>query len=719
MVFDGVPETILDGVKDLDPTEVGTTLHALARGEAVEADAALLRLAWLTLVREPIVYESGLVMSAMSIDTLIAGVTSLDEYLDDRRAFAGHLGVVCRPDTADVLNWAANYPNVLQTSVPDLHALIAVPLAALRHTEPPALDGVSPTVRAWLETRYATPQTAVEVLALAEIYRQSDDPDTAETLLEAGAATHQDPALYEAWGRLALAERDFATARDRLQAAMERDPSENLSLWHDLAWAAMNAGDTEQALALFDRVLAVDSEHLSTYSNRAYLYASVLNRPEDALADLDRLVALDPEEADAYYNRAHALQRLGRLDEAEADYEFALALYPDYAGAHYNLAMIHRDRGDLEAALDGASNALAIEDSAHFRRGRAEVLTQLDRLEDAVYDLTEAVAIQPHTSLFSMRAALFQQLGKNWRAISDSLLVLRYSPSASEQTNEAQTRLQALGYAGPTQYPWPERPEAMVLEGSTLEAQGDDEGAAQAYHSALTLDPGQPDALYNLGSLHLRRQNLDDAISVLGQAVEVSPHDHQALLNRGTALLQKAFTTEDPVGELLSAAATDFRQAIRTKSDYPSGYVKLGMMEGLEGRTWSGITLLLVARSLSQNHPQQVAAIDAQLEQLWSGADPAESGEPVGHILRWVLRLDLLQPVVDVSNALLDRALPNDATVLVHMAAAYMLAGVDYEEQAERLVEEAYAVSPKASAVAVDHCAREVIGDDFRLLLPA
>ena len=57
-----------------------------------------------------------------------------------------------------------------------------------------------------------------------------------------------------------------------------------------------------------------------------------LNRPADALASYDRAIALKPDHAKAHSNRAMALTNLGRHVEALAAYDKAFALEPDMIG---------------------------------------------------------------------------------------------------------------------------------------------------------------------------------------------------------------------------------------------------------------------------------------------------------------------------------------------------------------------------------------------------
>ena len=61
-----------------------------------------------------------------------------------------------------------------------------------------------------------------------------------------------------------------------------------------------------------------------------------LHRLGEALASFERAIALKADYADAHSNRANVLKALRRYDEALVGYDRALALRPDYAEAHSN-----------------------------------------------------------------------------------------------------------------------------------------------------------------------------------------------------------------------------------------------------------------------------------------------------------------------------------------------------------------------------------------------
>src|SRR5262245_27358203 len=81
-------------------------------------------------------------------------------------------------------------------------------------------------------------------------------------------------------------------------------------------------------------------------------------RFDDALAAYDRAIALDPQAVEAHYRRANLLSQTGRSQEGLAGYDKAIALKPDYPEAFNNRGNVLHDLKRFDQAL--ASYARAI-----------------------------------------------------------------------------------------------------------------------------------------------------------------------------------------------------------------------------------------------------------------------------------------------------------------------------------------------------------------------
>ena len=89
------------------------------------------------------------------------------------------------------------------------------------------------------------------------------------------------------------------------------------------------------------------SDYANALSNRA-ITLHELKRFEEALASYDRVLAVRPDFAEALSNRGLTLKELKRFEEALASYDRAFTVRPDFAEAHWNEATLRLLLGDFD-----------------------------------------------------------------------------------------------------------------------------------------------------------------------------------------------------------------------------------------------------------------------------------------------------------------------------------------------------------------------------------
>lgn len=143
-------------------------------------------------------------------------------------------------------------------------------------------------------------------------------------------------------------------------------------------------GRAAEALAAFDRALALQPQHANALNARATLLAS-LGRNEEALADLQQTLSLRPRDVDAHVNIALVLERSGKIRSALDHYGTALAIDPRCRAARLNRSALHLTQQAFEHALPDC--AMLIEQFPQdiaARSNQVKALLGLDRYDDVI-----------------------------------------------------------------------------------------------------------------------------------------------------------------------------------------------------------------------------------------------------------------------------------------------------------------------------------------------
>lgn len=199
--------------------------------------------------------------------------------------------------------------------------------------------------------------------------------------------TIEDALAHHQAGRLAEAEAAW-------RAVLEGDP-DNPGVLHNLGVLRATAGDTEDAIALFDTAIKLVPSYASAHFNRA-MGLNALGRPDEAAAALRRTVALEPDHYAAHRALGFLWMALGRRDRAMDHFArtFDLRRGEDRTGIA-NASLTRTTRGKLQHDADqlrhlaiGHSEAARFEALARSFEAIAGALdTDLDN--DAVVDLTD------------------------------------------------------------------------------------------------------------------------------------------------------------------------------------------------------------------------------------------------------------------------------------------------------------------------------------------
>ena len=145
----------------------------------------------------------------------------------------------------------------------------------------------------------------------------------------------------------------------------------------DSASAALERGDNAEAIAAYDRAIALDSGVAAAYRGRGVAHRNV-GRLELAVRDYDSAIRLDSTMAGTWNSRGFALQLMESYDASIRDFDRALAIDPAYAQAlksrgrsHFYLGHFEAAAADLGAGLKSDSANLYLPIWIHMAASRA------------------------------------------------------------------------------------------------------------------------------------------------------------------------------------------------------------------------------------------------------------------------------------------------------------------------------------------------------------
>jgi Flp pilus assembly protein TadD len=290
-------------------------------------------------------------------------------------------------------------------------------------------------------------------------------------------------------------------------------------LLYSLAFLKAQRGEQQEALNLFDQLLAIRPDHalalyqkgllLSSHGGdpdslyrlalasdpdltvaRAALGSLLLERGEyaEALNHFERLVELRPGSAQGHNGAAMALEGLGRLEEAEREHRIAVRLDPGNAVLRLNLAKLLRRRGNLSEARTELNRLRTV----HL----ADVNTQLEL------------------------AQLMEGVGETQAALE---LYRRLVTGAPEDFS------------------------LLIRVGIAHDRHGWKEEGRTFFRRAARVNPDSPEPYHNLGVSYLSEGRLDEAREAFLRAAEVAPRNpspwyHLAVVEASTHRLEEART---------------------------------------------------------------------------------------------------------------------------------------------------------------------------------
>jgi protein O-GlcNAc transferase len=409
-------------------------------------------------------------------------------------------------------------------------------------------------------------------------------PERIEALLDEAVALHRAGALGEAADRYARVldgdpvnagalyylaqiccqQGRFVEGVDLVRRALAVEPRARSYVL--LGRALVELGDTQEALASFERAIACEGEYADAHGNRGDVLAG-LGRLEEAIASYRRAIAIDPGTLANWCNLGAAEAELGRHDEALTSYERAIALAPNFVEAHVIRGNLLRVLGRNDEALASYDRALAAApDDISALTGRADLLVALKRPDQALASIDHLVSLNPSDAgALSNRGFLLQSLNRHDEALASLDRALAIDPSHAGALVNRGALLAEFGRHGDALASYdravavsPADVRAHCNRSKTLLALNRYNDALASAERALVIDAAHVESIYTHGLVLGRLHRYDEAVAAFERVLELAPAHPHALAQLATSCLavcawEKSATAASRLYEALAA----------------------------------------------------------------------------------------------------------------------------------------------------------------------
>lgn len=263
---------------------------------------------------------------------------------------------------------------------------------------------------ALIETRLRHPHEALRLVTEGlELLNRVLEPD--EHLLHRSVLLYNRAQVYATLGQHEQALTDYT-------AVIELDPYYS-EYYFDRGNVYRKQGRNEEALADYEQAISYSPPYPEAYYNRAGVL-SELGRAEEALADYSYVLELDPDHLDALLNRASFLYEQEEYTAARRDVEYGLRIDPGHAHLLCTLGLLEMVQERSEEAHHAFSSAIERDPTlAAAWINRAILVFEAGQVDAAVDDLTRALALEENAAVLYNRGIAYQSQERWSAAIED------------------------------------------------------------------------------------------------------------------------------------------------------------------------------------------------------------------------------------------------------------------------------------------------------------
>ena len=374
-----------------------------------------------------------------------------------------------------------------------------------------------------------------------------------EEALEAfNKATEIKPDSAEYWhekGYVLNLLKRYEEAIDAFDRAIKIKPLDNRS-WNNKAHSLKKLHRYEEAIDALD--VAIEAV---TYSDtqkadhnritkcfylqqKGEILSYYLHRHEEAIAVYERVIAIDPSiSSGTWSHKGVALSSLGRHKEAIRAYDQGIAGDPTYSWVWVEKGKSLSSLGRHEEATRAYDKAIAISPTdAHAWAEKGKFLSSLKRHEEATRAYDKAIAIEPtDAQAWTELGQSLSSLGRHEEALKAYEKVLELTPTDAHAWVAKATSLMHLGKSGEANATLdkaiaidPKCARAWCEKGNALVNLGRPEDAVRAYERAIDLNPDCGHGWFNKGKVLHDIGRYEESLAAYKRAAPLLP-DNGAL----------------------------------------------------------------------------------------------------------------------------------------------------------------------------------------------
>ena len=351
---------------------------------------------------------------------------------------------------------------------------------------------------------------------------------------------------------------------------------------------AYELGRYHEALERYREAIEADST-LEAAHNNAGVCLEAMGKYEEAIKEYDKAIKINPRYETAWLNMGNSLLALGRKKESIEAYERAVEINPDYLDAHIAKCSALISMKRRRAALRYCEEVVREHEEPDYIEAKAFILQELGKYDDALKSLDRALSWGPTASLYNAKGNLLTLMERYEEAIENYNLALEIEPDNEEFWNNKGYAFFMIGLYDEAIESYdraiqinPRYKAAWYNKGYTLHGIGRLEEAVKCYRMAVRYDEYDEVLWNNLGNALYNLGKYDESIPYFVRAIEVNPNYDIAWNNIGNALDRMGRHSE-------SIEYHDRALAINKKFDYAlyaKGYAMARAGNPEDGLDW-------------------------------------------------------------------------------------------------------------------------------------